>query len=227
MANPRQRRKQRSNHKAVRHSNHAKKRLRKMPPLKAPKALQDAWDSQLTVKQNYARLGLLSTLNPRAKGGSEFKVPSTSTVQDVQEAQNVAEGRAQLSVGRGRIIRDENGNIVDIEMEETEETEAGRDDEDEEVLEIPPEAEKWVAQTHAQKSEKSDLIRELETLSQRVSRVPRTASGGERAWLKQVVATYGDDLEAVARDRKLNPWQRTAGEIRRSIAKAGGMQRLR
>ncbi|KAG8806937.1 Nucleolar protein 16 [Serendipita sp. 399] len=225
MANPRQRRKQRSKQKAVRHSNRAKRNLKKMPPLKAPKVLQDAWDKKLTVKQNYARLGLLSTTNPRAKGGSEFKPTQDSIVQETKDAQDVVEGSSHLPAGRGRIIRDEEGNVIDVEMEETEEVPAAGDEEDE-MLRIPPDAGKWVTQSRSSKSEKSDLIKELETISRRVSKVPRTASGGERAWLREVVTRYGEDFEAAARDRKLNPWQRTAGEIRRSVAKAGGIERV-
>jgi nucleolar protein 16 len=53
-------------------------------------------------------------------------------------------------------------------------------------------------------------------LSKRVGKVPRTASTGEKAWLVDVVNKYGENYEAAARDRKLNPWQRTAGEIKRS-----------
>lgn len=78
MANPRQRRKARSgSHKAVRHSNNAKKNLKKQPrqssicillcqrnyvelvslylavAIRGPKVLQDAWDKHKTVRQKY------------------------------------------------------------------------------------------------------------------------------------------------------------------------------
>lgn len=56
----------------------------------------------------------------------------------------------------------------------------------------------------------------LESLSQCAVKVPRTVSAGERAWLKDIIAKYGDDFEKAARDRRLNPWQRTAAEIKRS-----------
>lgn len=57
---------------------------------------------------------------------------------------------------------------------------------------------------------------DLESLSKGVNKTPRTASAGEKSWLIDVVAKYRDDFEAASRDRKLNPWQRTAGEIKRS-----------
>lgn len=37
---------------------------------------------------------------------------------------------------------------------------------------------------------------------------------------------YGDDYERMGRDRRLNVEQRTAGELRRAVAKAGGREAL-
>jgi nucleolar protein 16 len=57
--------------------------------------------------------------------------------------------------------------------------------------------------------------------------VIRHPSTSEHVWLGQLVHKYGDDSDAMARDLKLNVWQKTAGEIRRMIKKAGGAERLR
>lgn len=48
---------------------------------------------------------------------------------------------------------------------------------------------------------------------------PRYLSEGEREWLDKLVAKYGDDTRAMARDRKLNPMQQTAADISRRIKK--------
>jgi nucleolar protein 16 len=40
------------------------------------------------------------------------------------------------------------------------------------------------------------------------------------------VQKHGDDTSAMARDVKLNVWQRTEGEIKRMIKKAGGVAKL-
>ena len=50
----------------------------------------------------------------------------------------------------------------------------------------------------------------------------RHTSLGERSYLELLVKRYGDDLHKMARDRRLNPGQRTANELKRAIAKAGG-----
>lgn len=56
--------------------------------------------------------------------------------------------------------------------------------------------------------------------------MPRFTSSGERGVLRQLVDKYGQDVEAMARDRKLNVDQRTAGELKRAIKKAGGFEGL-
>lgn len=48
---------------------------------------------------------------------------------------------------------------------------------------------------------------------------PRHQSEREREWLGRLVAKYGDDTAAMARDRKLNPMQQTAADIARRIKK--------
>lgn len=47
----------------------------------------------------------------------------------------------------------------------------------------------------------------------------RHQSEREREWLEKLVAKYGDDTKAMAKDRKLNPMQQTEPDIRRRIAK--------
>jgi nucleolar protein 16 len=44
--------------------------------------------------------------------------------------------------------------------------------------------------------------------------------------LSLLVKSYGDDYERMARDRELNVWQKTQGEIKRMVRKAGGVEKL-
>lgn len=203
-----------------------------MPPLRAPQALKDAWDSHKTVKQNYARLGLLATLNPRAAGGSETIIQPDNSLNDVEASTDAPATKDAIPKGFGRIVRDAEGNIVDVEMEDSE---ASQDEEDEDPLHAEAQelqakpvqgaGLKWTLQ-RSENTESTELIHDLENLSKGIQKTPRTASSGEKAWLVDVVTKYGSDFEAAARDRKLNPWQRTAGEIKRSVAKAGGLGKL-
>jgi nucleolar protein 16 len=51
---------------------------------------------------------------------------------------------------------------------------------------------------------------------------PRHASSLETLYLTRLVRKHGEDVESMVRDRRLNPEQRTAGELRRGIRRAGG-----
>ncbi len=45
-------------------------------------------------------------------------------------------------------------------------------------------------------------------------------------FLQKLISKHGQDVVAMTRDRRLNPDQRTEGEIRRAIKKAGGFEEL-
>jgi nucleolar protein 16 len=49
----------------------------------------------------------------------------------------------------------------------------------------------------------------------------RHAATGEVAYLSRLTSKYGDDVECMATDRRLNSEQRTAGQIRRALKNAG------
>ncbi|KAL5533168.1 NOP16 [Sanghuangporus sanghuang] len=145
MANPRQRRKARSSsHTPVKQSRRANKLLKKQPPIKGPKALQDAWDKRKTVRQNYAAFGLVHTLSPTDSGGRDMSRPASAVSRRITDARP-EEDRTELAKekrtagnetstntlhdqkkggklprGFGRIIRDDSGTIVDMVLAEEE-----------------------------------------------------------------------------------------------------------
>ena len=69
---------------------------------------------------------------------------------------------------------------------------------------------------------------ELEKISGDQSKggAPRFTSAGEIGYVRRLVERHGGDVEAMARDRKLNPDQRTAGELRRLMKKTGGLDKF-
>ncbi|TFK55185.1 hypothetical protein OE88DRAFT_1732448 [Heliocybe sulcata] len=253
MANPRQRRKSRSSsHKAVHHSRRAKQLLKKQPPIRGPKALQEAWDKTKTVRQNYEALGLVHSLNPTLSGGIEVPIgtdssasASTSTATSVSAvsaqpersgtpSRNGKEKGAAGGVpkGRGRIVRDENGNIVDVQLAEDED-EMGVVEEDEALIEEKAwkeapraDAGRWVKIGAEETHRPTGVVKVLEELSSSGTRPIRHSSSSEVGYLQRLVNKHGMDVEAMARDRKLNVDQRTAGELARAIKKAGGFEKL-
>uniref|UniRef100_A0A0W0FZQ4 Nucleolar protein 16 n=1 Tax=Moniliophthora roreri TaxID=221103 RepID=A0A0W0FZQ4_MONRR len=178
MANPRQRRKVRSSsYRPVSHSKNAKRNLKKMPPIRAPKVLQEAWNKRKTVRQNYAALGLIHDLNPSASGGAEiievdvdqeeyvvaifikrlsFIVEisarasgpeSSSSRSDVRP--NGSRSGDSIPKGYGRIIRDEDGNILRIELAEEEKNLSPAGNKNVDMEQLEPELdeavkEKWI-----------------------------------------------------------------------------------
>ncbi|BGP44090.1 Nucleolar protein 16 [Rhodotorula kratochvilovae] len=74
---------------------------------------------------------------------------------------------------------------------------------------------------------KTDVVRVLEERASHKTKVIRHTSQFEHEWLVSLVGKHGDDIAAMARDRKGNVWQKTPGELRRAIAKAGGLEKLK
>ncbi|KAK0546002.1 Nucleolar protein 16 [Tilletia horrida] len=269
MANPRQRRKQRSS-SASGSSNTSKraqrKKLHRAPPIKGPAAaiIGDQWDPKKTIRQNYRALGLVGdSLALRPSGGGEQSVEEVVRRQQAQASKGKAKsasGERQdasdrpLRKGLGRIIRDADGNVVDI-------IEGGAEDEDDEDDGAQGEGassssgrrtkstpwgkpfKEWdgidqeAAPIDSQRSYLPDkvgpqteagakVIASLEERAAQAAPVVRHTSSLEADWLRGLVRAHGDDIEAMARDRKLNLWQKTPGEIKRAIKKAGGKDAL-
>lgn len=238
MANPRQRRKARSSHKPVRHSRQAKKLLKKQPPIRGPKALRDAWDNHKTVRQNYAALGLAASLNPKSSGGAERAASVTQARTATNEVACIngpeppplmsSEGSNGIPSGLGRIIRDETGQVVAVETGDdmdsplpTRERDLVEEAAAAAVLSL--ECQSWVSLGHMPSTEdaKIDIIRALPDVHS-LPVVSRFSSKGEVSFLQKLISRHGSDVEAMARDRKLNPDQRTEGQLRRAIRRAAG-----
>jgi len=239
MANPRQRRKARSSHKPVRHSRQAKKLLKKQPPIRGPKVLRDAWDKHKTVRQNYAALGLAASLNPRSSGGAERAAPVTQARTATNEVACIngmeppplmsGGGSNDIPSGLGRIIRDETGQVVAVETGD--ELEPPLPTRERDLVEeaaataiLSSECQSWVSLGHMPSTEdpKIDIFREGLHDVHSLPVVSRFSSKGEVTFLQKLISRHGSDVEAMARDRRLNPDQRTEGQLRRAIRRAAG-----
>ncbi|KAG9093222.1 Nucleolar protein 16, partial [Ceratobasidium sp. 370] len=85
--------------------------------IKGPKLLQDAWDKKKTVRQNYEALGLVHTMNPVAHGGTENLAPSAKPQPAAPSATKPTSSNP-IPQGFGKIIRDEKGAVLRIELPE-------------------------------------------------------------------------------------------------------------
>lgn len=198
-----------------------KKKLSRAPTIHGADVLKDNYDPKLTLRQNYARLGLVPSLDVRPDSGGVERIPSSSSTS--------ADSGAVVRKGMARVVRDEAGNIVDIlepEDDDDEETAWGKpmstsiaDRDDVETYMPPP-------TTKPQKGG-NKTVEKLEEMASKAAPVKRHTSQLESQWLVDLVHKYGEDTEGMARDRKLNLWQKTEGEIKRAIKKAGGVEALR
>ncbi|KDQ60655.1 hypothetical protein JAAARDRAFT_31624 [Jaapia argillacea MUCL 33604] len=245
MANPRQRRKARSgSHRAVKHSQRAQKLLKKQPPIRGPKVLQDAWDSRKTVQQNYATLGLVSSLNPTQSGGIELPPHASTSHEALTSADTHPQPLPRHGIekaindaipkGYGRIVRDEGGKILDVEFGQEEDEAESNSNKEEALIEDKAWNDagqttqgRWLAigQGNSEPAE-THVVFALEQLSSTGLSKTRHASSAEVVYLQRLVSKYGENTEVMARDRKLNVDQRTAGELARAIKKAGGTAKI-
>jgi len=241
-----------------------------MPPIRGPKVLQQAWDNKKTVRQNYAALGLVHDLNPLESGGAEFIELDKSTITNAPGSSSSSTSpnhstdsgtssyhtgindrgiaKPNLPKGHGRIVRDDAGNVLRIELPDDElESEPPAVDSDVNMEQMEPQLdgnvrETWVSdlgglKTRLLTSRDTDVVKELQTLStlaplseleRRTTLSPSLSGVGARhtserelAYLQRLVEKHKVDVEAMARDRKLNTAQRTAGELKRALRRAG------
>lgn len=220
MANPRQRRKARSGKwsgatKSAKRSQ--QRRLKRAPTVMGPEVLRENWDPKLTVRQNYAKLGLVPTLASQS-GGLDRNDPYAQ-VAPAEPSSSTDRPRK----GMARVIRDESGQIVDLieynEEDHIETTPWGKQlnaDEEEPVDQaaslLPP---------RLNEGRDTDTVQALEKIAAEHQPVERFASAGEHAWLVDLVKAHGSDVDSMAQDLRRNVWQKTPGEIRRALKKAG------
>ncbi|KAJ3503419.1 hypothetical protein NLJ89_g8444 [Agrocybe chaxingu] len=180
-----------------------------------------------TESHSYAKLGLLVSSDPVASGGVE--TPLGPTAQNNSEQQPAASTwtnpnppSTSVLSGFGRIVRDEAGNVIGVEMNEEDPQEEAMETDDFDLDGVD---------SHIDEDEGS-IAEALEsisatptgstTLSLPLSGVgSRHVSSGEVKYLEPLVKKHGSNIEAMTRDVKLNPEQRTVGQLRRALRKAG------
>ncbi|KAF9942381.1 Nucleolar protein 16 [Modicella reniformis] len=162
------------------------------------KIIRENWDKKATLRQNYARLGLLPSLNG-VTGGIEVK--NEEEIME-NEQKSLEELATTLTEEQGIIQRDEHGNIINVIVGK-----AKTKEEMEELMEKEFEPVKA----------KTDVVRALEARAANVLKKERYQSEGEVLWAAKLVEKYGDDYEKMFWNRKLNPNQQTAAQLKKRI----------
>lgn len=179
------------------------------------------WDNNLTLAQNYQRLGLRSKLGKKT-GGSEKTIKviqpmkvddfsdllsdsdneddkSDNSTEDSNDPKNILEGTA-------KIVKDKDGKIVKV-IYGTKKIED--EEENSNVVEM------------SRKVVRDDTaVKELEEMAEKTKNKPkkeRRIESDEFEWLGKLYEKYGDDYKAMQWDRKLNPFQESAGVLKRKF----------
>lgn len=173
-------------------------------PADAPPADRDQRE---TLSQNYKRIGLSSRLN-----ASAWCAPKSAAFTPAAAPKVAAR---KLQPGEARIVRDETGAVVRVEHaasaeEALDEEWHGLDNDG-----APDDDDNASTQGRAT----TEVVRQLEELARSGVKRERTQGQRECEWIERLVARYGRDFKKMAKDRKLNPFQQTEGDIGRRVAK--------
>ena len=125
---------------------------------------------------------------------SKLQKAAGGVERDVRKEDNTATKIKSTSVKTARIVKKDDGS-----------TEIVYDNEEEE----------WTGFD----GETTDVVRELEEYARHEVRKPRHQSAQEQDWLALLVDKYDDDYMAMQWDKKLNPFQKSAGDLKRRIYK--------
>ncbi|KAF5025975.1 hypothetical protein F66182_1943 [Fusarium sp. NRRL 66182] len=208
-----QKKKARSGRQPVRTFNRSKKILNP----RGNDAIAKNWrnrNKKETLAQNYRRLGLVARLKAPT-GGTEKKLGATTTRTSANDPFSIATIENAI-VSEARVERDADGKIIRIlghSKPNPLNDPLNELDDDSDAA-----AQEWGGIEDDPGA--TDVVKSLLEESRQPD-VPkkRHQSSREREWLEKLVAKYGDDTAAMAKDKKLNPMQQTAADIAKRIRK--------
>lgn len=174
-------------------------------------------DRKQTLSQNYRRLGLVSRLG-KSTGGVEKSVSAAAQRKGPDGGgKKKGEKKKKLAPGEARIIRDEEGKVIQVIYGKSAE-EALDSDSDSDSDEAEQGEEEFTGCAGGRGE--MGIVKRLEAqaaIGERKNR--KTLCPGEMDWISRLVEKYGEDgYEGMVRDRKLNVYQQTLGDIRRRVA---------
>ncbi|GAN03136.1 ribosome biogenesis protein Nop16 [Mucor ambiguus] len=185
-------------------------RHRKRVTIHGNSIIKANWDKKLTLRQNYEKLGLLTSLNGES-GGREKKMPdpkptaanNSTEPKELKELteDDIEEIKKSLGPGEGLIQRDDDGNVVRIIV--------GEQKTHDEILDAE------VAPVEA----KTDVVRALEAQAANAFHREKHQSEFETDWIQKLINKHGEDYKAMFWDKELNVYQQTAAQLKKKCQK--------
>ncbi|SLM35916.1 nucleolar protein 16 [Lasallia pustulata] len=181
------------------------------------------WDQSLTLSQNYRRLGLTSKLNSRTGGvektASALSNSSKGTTARKDSILIASKTPTTLIPTEARIERDPTTGVILRVIHPS----AGKDNPLNDPLNDLSDGESGQNMEGAAEESPRGIIRELEQQAlMEAPTKPRHQSRREEEWIAKLVEKYGEDYRAMVKDRKLNPYQQTEGDIKRRVKRWKG-----
>ncbi|KAI8914489.1 ribosome biogenesis protein Nop16 [Gorgonomyces haynaldii] len=170
--------------------------------------VKEHWDKTKTLHQNYAKLGLVANLKGLSGGTGK------EAVQKLEEESRMEKLKKNVEFRR----LDE--TVEQVEPSEQEMLNPPIDF-DKRTLSIGYKIHNNMPPLEQPKSEiAAQVIEQFEKEASNTVPAIRFASHQETLVFTRLLAKYGEDFEAMARDRKLNEYQLTAGQLRRKMQRA-------
>lgn len=243
MVSVRKRKMKRSSVKKNTRKNHSSNTSGRYNPKSNP-VIAKHWDSTLTAKQNYKKLGLTFKIGATT-GGEEKKIVigpinrgnmEESLFDDAEEDEEEQEEQEEeqegfdpydpmnIIEGTAKIMKDDNGKVIKIvygtkkliskQANHNKDSE-NRDSENEDGDDGDDDD---AEDEEDDQSEARQVIAELEELS----RIPKKKEVHkmnelEQYRYKKLIEKYGQDYERMKWDKKLNPFQLSPGQLRKEI----------
>lgn len=171
------------------------------------KLVQQSWDKTKTLRQNYQKMGLVSSVGGSA-GGSGMEAEEYRTDRGLKEALKVnVEYRSSID----DIAEKQQVEPQPVYIEEPVLIAAN-------ALNIGVKVNKkrMIDQTILPAT---DIILALEEEAANVVAIPRPQSSHEQLIYQELVAKWGHDYSAMARDIKLNVFQLSPGQLKKKMAR--------
>ncbi|KAF4120854.1 FAD dependent oxidoreductase [Geosmithia morbida] len=195
-----------------------------------------------TLAQNYRRLGLAARLRGPTGGTEKLLSSSKEAGASGRPAKRsdvdpfaIAPTNQKAVLGEAKVERDASGRIVRVirpgsgndanplndplnEYDSDSDDGTGAKKKGAKIDNGVANYEEWGG--IREQGDETDVVRTLmDEARNPAEKKPRYQSSREREWLTSLVDKHGDDVTAMARDRKLNPMQQTAADIARRLKK--------
>lgn len=179
--------------------------------------IRDNWDRDLTLEQNYKRLGLSTRLNssltqPRRRKGQTTELDLEKNNDSLAIAPT--QQRSVATIEEARMERDpETGRVRIVRGDKVPNLNPLNDPLNDVLDEVKPDA------------LPNDVIQALEAQAAKEAEIeakrkrPRQQSDREEGWVRSLIDKHGDDYSAMFRDKKLNVMQQSEGDIKRRVKK--------